>query len=119
MAGDFAAILELIADIVVFVIKWTINLICFCVFLISFVLPWRFFEEIDAIGNNDDWRCHAFVSLFLTIFDVIAIPLGMISLSSFLRWPQISKAFENYSRRDQWFDSLFPLVSSPVLIASS
>lgn len=100
--SDFSAILELLASVVTFVLKWTINIICFCVYLMSFVLPWRIFEELSEYNNINDWRCNAFVSLFLTIFDVTAIPLGIISLSSVLRWRHISKAFNDYSTDNPW-----------------
>jgi hypothetical protein len=110
--SDFSAILDLLASVVTFVIKWTVNLICACVYLVSVVLPWRMWEEFANRRNVDDWRCNAFLSLFLTIFDVIAIPLGIISLSSVLRWPHIAKAFKDYSKTEPWLP-LFPLSPPP------
>lgn len=104
MAGDFSAILEIIADIVIFVIKRTIDLICLCVYLASLCLPWRIIEELNG-DSNDDWRCNAFVSLALTIFDCIAIPLGVVSMASPLRWPHIGKAFSDYTSRNPWYIS--------------
>lgn len=104
--SDFSAILELLAKLVAFVIKWTLNLICLCIYLASMVLPWRLVEELNRRDNYDgdmgEWRCNAILSLLLTIYDAIAIPLGLISLASILRWRHISEALNEYTLREAW-----------------
>ena len=97
MAGDFSAILSIIGSIVLFVLKRTIDLICLTIYLISFILPWRIIEEINHPLDHN-WKSSAFLSFCVTLFDCFAIPLGIISLFSPLRWPHILLAFRDYKK---------------------
>lgn len=103
MPAGFSEILGVIADILIFLIKRTIDVICITLLIASSVLPWRLFENLFSEKLDSDWRAFSFFAFLLTLGDLFIFPLGMISLVSPLRWYQIMKGFSDYNSRDIWY----------------
>jgi hypothetical protein len=100
--GDFTEILRIIGKIVLFILERTIDIICLALLLISWVLPWRVCEYQGTLFGSD-WRADALESFFLTLFDCVTLPLGLISLISPMRWIHIGLAISDYRKSKRWY----------------
>lgn len=100
MASELVYLLELIAEAVVFVLKRTIDLVCALLYVVSILPPWRAIEELfnprRFDEGYDDYWGYCARSFFLTLFDVIALPMGLISVPNPLRWSSLAIIFRRY-----------------------
>ena len=109
-------IISIVATIVEFVLKRVWDLICIVVYVVSCALPWRIPEIIEVCADRgNDWHSNAFVCLFITLVDCIAVPLGIVSLISPLQVIILLNTFCE-TRANEVFDKQMYLKVDTVLI---
>ena len=83
MANELQEFLKLLGRIIAWIFLWTLNLICFCLFLISCIALWRTYwiiSDVLSSSNMSKFREHATVQFFIVIGDILVLPFGIIGL---------------------------------------
>lgn len=87
MANEFQELIELIRNVVVFILEWTLNLICLVLLVVSLALPWRliaFFGRSKKMKDMAEFRMLGAASFFISAIDLIVLPflfLGILSVT--------------------------------------
>jgi hypothetical protein len=90
--SEFAEIVEFVGFIVKWAFELTLNVICGGLLMVSAVFPWRVPEICFSARTYDPgqgWRQFCVKNIRITLFDVVAVPLGLFSLLSPVRWKQV------------------------------
>lgn len=99
--SDFLVIAELFTEIVTFLFKRTVDVVCTAMLIVSMALPWRImlivehFRKIHS-HEGDYWEL-CFLSFFCTLLDVIVIPLTLVALISPNWWEYLARSIGDFS----------------------
>ena len=83
MSNELQEFLSLLGRIITFILRWTINLICLCLFAVSLCALWRTIWIIIDVFDEFSWskfRRKAAVHLVLIVVDLMVFPFAVCSL---------------------------------------
>ena len=113
--SEFAAIIQLLGQIVHFIFRLSLNLISTIFLLVSFVLPWRIYEILNHDDHINRYYEFCWENFFKTLYDIFLIPFALITALSplrayylYLEWKVSLRKFRE-SILDLFFSSLFDL----------
>lgn len=108
--SDFLRIVNLIGELVEWVIRKTLDFLCFLMLVFSCVLPWRFLEVSNSLSwDENKWRSDAVKHFLLTLVDFICVPLSLFSFASIFRWRNINWAFVKYFNNNMRIKGMYKL----------
>eukprot|EP01084_Bolivina_argentea_P071160 129413_1 len=83
MTNELQDFLSLLRRIILFIIRWTANIICFCISIMSLFGIWRTVWILYDIFDDFTWskfRRKSIVHFILVINDITLIPFAIFSL---------------------------------------
>eukprot|EP01084_Bolivina_argentea_P111131 198378_1 len=94
MSSEFQEFLKLIAKLIVWIFKMTINLICAVFLICSCIAVWRIpwiFCSFDYIDSSNAFREICFMQFMCSLFDYMTIIPAIIAFASPTRWYHLIK----------------------------
>jgi hypothetical protein len=83
--SEFAAIVQLLGQIVHFIFRLSLNLISTIFLLVSFILPWRIYEIVNHDDDIHNYNEFCWENFFKTLYDIWLIPFALVTTLSPLR----------------------------------